>query len=116
MAACLISKLLGPKKCGAGPGIAIGLGTVAGTIASVTLIGDAFDGTGTAIGTTIGFLVGAGVGAISATQVARATDRDVPIMLTFVLPVVAGAVIGYHLSADDKTAAVMRVPVLSLAF
>jgi hypothetical protein len=96
--------------------LAIGIGTIAATIASVQLVGYAMDGTGSLVGGSLGFGVGFGFGVGVAYGVSRITDRFLPVAAAVLLPMVAGSVISYHLSADPKTGAAVRVPLMSLSF
>jgi hypothetical protein len=85
-------------------------------IAAVQLIGDGLDGTGKLGGTLAGTAIGVG-GSIAITAIMAKLDLDPPapvIITTLVLPLVAGGVLGYHISGDDDE--VTSVPLMSLAF
>ena len=93
------------------------IGGETGLILGVQLVGDSRDGTGRWWGTTGGALGGVVFGGLSIYVGMRAkwpAPVTFAVAATFAL---AGPIVGYHLSADGRPAAVPRtVPLISLAF
>lgn len=114
---CLVSSLAGNTDCGFRGAALIGIATTAATIAAVQLVGNGLDGTGSLGGTAAGALLGAGLGIAGSVALVNGPKYDGPLLLLVTaVPLIAGAVIGYHLTADDKTGAAVRVPLLSRSF
>jgi hypothetical protein len=95
-------------------GIVVPVVTVAATIASVHLIGDARDGTGSWLGTTLGFAGGFVVGVGAAAIVQRLTKRDLAAAIALLGTTAVGTVVGYQLTSDNERA--LRVSVVSRSF
>lgn len=93
------------------------VGGETGVILGVQLAGDSKDGTGRWWGTSGGALAGVAFGGLSIYVGMRA---KLPAPATFAIAavfVLAGPIVGYHLSADERQAAVPRtVPLISFAF
>jgi hypothetical protein len=99
------------------PVLLAGVVAIGSGVAATKLTGDALDGTGSTLGT----LAGSGLGLLGGIGGAMLTAKVAPNaplaanFASFVLPIIAGGVIGYHFSADDNTAT-MRMPLLGGAF
>lgn len=93
------------------------VGGEVGIIIGVQYAGDAKDGTGRGWATTAGGLGGLAVGGLSiyfGVQAKLPAPAIIAIAAAFAL---SGPVVGYHLSADERAAAVPHtVPLIALAF
>jgi hypothetical protein len=102
--------------CGAGMIIA---GATAAAVVAPWLVGKAMDGTGTFKGTAVGGGIGVGVslaGVVLLVTLYKDKAPPVAAMVSLALPVIAGSVIGYHVSAKDEPGTTLRVPLASFAF
>lgn len=92
------------------------VGGVVGTIGGVYGAGRILDGTGSLIGTTLGTAAGV-AGAFAVGALVSAVDPKHDIWyLTTLLPIFAGAIVGYHGSAEADPSASARTGARTLAF
>lgn len=93
------------------------LGGEAGVIIGVQLVGDSRDGTGRWWATSAGGLAGIAVGGLSiylGVEAKLPTPAIIAIAAAFVI---GGPIVGYHLSADERAAALPRaVPLIAVSF
>jgi hypothetical protein len=98
-----------------GPVVLAGMAGVAGGIIGIQLTGDARDGTGSVGYTILGTSVGLAIGLGSQYVVPEKTPGWIRLGMA-VAPTLAGGIIGYHSSSDDKPDTQARMFVLGGAF